>query len=54
MKKEFKPKYSGVLSECFWKRINSLKKSDQKQMYSLGVTLQNLEEFVLNLLNEKK
>ena len=44
-----KPKYSGDKSRKFWKKVNALKK-DQSRMYALGCALQNLEEYVLEML----
>lgn len=42
--------YSGPLSHRFWERINALKKHEH--MYSLGIILQNLEEYVVATLLE--
>lgn len=42
--------YSGDKSEQFWSRVNALKGKNAKVLYSLGCELQNLEEFVLKLL----
>jgi len=43
--------YSGGASNDFWEKIKRIKdKSDWQEMYSLGVALQNLEEFVLKQL----
>ncbi len=43
--------YSGRKSKKFWKRVNKLNER-QGELYSLGVALQNLEEFVLILLDD--
>lgn len=48
--KTIKCKYSGKESIEFWDRVNALKDSDQQELYSLGVALQNLEGQVLNQL----
>ena len=45
-----KDKYAGELSKPFWKLVNSLKGADQQELYSLGVCLQNLEDYVLRML----
>ena len=50
--KNFKPKYSGKKSKKFWKNINSFTPEYQRELYSLGVALQNLECQVLKALNE--
>ena len=46
---QIQPAYSGEKSGDFWKQVNALR--DRKcEVYSLGVALQNLEEFVLKIL----
>jgi hypothetical protein len=41
--------YSGPNSVKFWKRIANIEdESDYASAYSLGVVLQNIEEYVLN------
>lgn len=52
MTKIFKPKYSGKKSAKFWKSVNSFLPEYQRELYSLGVALQNLEHQVLKALNE--
>jgi hypothetical protein len=42
-------KYSGRNSVKFWDRINKLDKRHD-EMFSLGVVLQNLEDFILKQL----
>ena len=46
--------YSGDNSKLFWRKVNSLPDSEQSELYSLGVALQNLEGFVLKRLSEVK
>ena len=44
-------RYSGKSSTKFWDVIRSIKnESDRQELYSLGVALQNLEEYVLKQL----
>ena len=43
-------KYSGPASVGFWRRVNRLK-DGQSPVYTAGVILQNLEEYVLGLLD---
>lgn len=50
--KKIKYKYSGKKSEKFWDAINKMNISEQSEMYSLGVALQNLEHQVIKRLNE--
>jgi hypothetical protein len=43
--------YSGDNSGIFWKRISETKNEESHdELYSLGVILQNLEEFILKKL----
>lgn len=43
--------YSGNGSKTFWSRVNRLKDEiDHTTVYTLGVALQNHEEFVLRIL----
>lgn len=43
--------YSGNASKQFWEIVNSLKNdADRQELYSLGVALQNHEEYVLRTL----
>ena len=43
--------YSGKASKQFWDIVNSLKNdADRQELYSLGVALQNHEEYVLRTL----
>ena len=45
--------YSGDASRDFWRIVNFLpSKIDVAELYSLGVALQNLEEFVLKRLHD--
>lgn len=46
--------YSGEKSTEFWDKVNSLNDSDQQELYSLGVALQNLEGQVLRALEGAK
>jgi len=50
------PRYSGKKSRKFWRKIQKLKGADSQELYSLGVALQNLEEFVIKcyLIAEEK
>jgi hypothetical protein len=43
-------KYSGDDSSEFWDRVNALESPEWDALYSLGVVLQNLEEYVLGQL----
>jgi hypothetical protein len=46
-----KPRYSGDKSKRFWKQINALNNHGQwKELYSIGVHLQNLESEALKML----
>lgn len=49
-----KHQYSGKLSKEFWYKIDSLSDSDQQELYTLGVELQNLESKVLRKLENAK
>ena len=42
--------YAGRRSHKFWRRVNALPRMEQHALYSLGVALQNLEDFVLTQL----
>lgn len=48
--KQWSPRYSGNKSKVFWKRVNKLRKGDWQEMFSLGVALQNMEQYVLKQL----
>ena len=45
------PHYSGPLSKDFWLRVDGLGQRDHDVVYALGVALQHLESFVLQMLN---
>lgn len=46
-----RPKYSGKESKEFWHIVSSLEtESDRQEVYSLGVALQNMEQYVLKQL----
>jgi len=49
--RKLKPKYSGKDSIQFWNTINSDEKH-QKELYSLGCILQELEGYVLERVNK--
>lgn len=49
-----KPHYSGDKSEKFWKQIGQLKQGDHREVYALGVALQDLEGRVLTALRNAK
>lgn len=51
-KRPIEPAYSGRRSTAFWDAVNSLPKKRRGELYSLGVLLQNTEEFVLKQLKE--
>lgn len=47
--------YSGKSSKKFWDIVNSINnESDQQELYSLGVALQNMEGYVLKRLRDIK
>lgn len=47
--------YSGNASKDFWNIVNSIKNdADRQELYSLGVALQNHEEYVLRTLSQIK
>jgi hypothetical protein len=47
--------YSGDKSNDFWSIIESIKNNaDRQELYSLGVALQNMEEYVLKQLQHVK
>jgi len=50
-KKPLKHRYSGTKSHKFWQFVNASKNKDE--VYSLGVALQNLEEFVLKRIKDE-
>jgi len=53
--KKLSHRYSGDKSKRFWRIVNNLQNEiDRGEIYSLGVALQNLEEFVLKRLNDVK
>ncbi len=44
--------YSGTASKNFWETVSQIKdKSDHQEIYSLGVALQNMEDYVLKQLH---
>lgn len=46
-------RYSGKKSHKFWNVIAKLTNGcDRQELYSLGVALQNLEQYVLKCLND--
>lgn len=48
-------RYSGSKSTHFWATVNAIDNdSDRNEMYSLGVALQNMEEYVLKQLSYKR
>lgn len=47
-----KPTYSGKNSKKFWNKINTQPACVQNELYSLGIALQNLEDFVLKRFND--
>ena len=50
-----KANYYGNSSKSFWSIVNAIKKdSDRQEIYSLGVALQNMEEYVLRRLHSIK
>ena len=49
-----KPRYSGPLSEAFWREVWGLTEPDHSVAYALGVALQDLEDFVLKHLREAR
>lgn len=46
-KEPLPPRYSGELSREFWARVAKLRLVERREIYSLGVALQNLEHQVL-------
>lgn len=47
--------YSGNGSTDFWNIVNNIKnKTDRQELYSLGVALQNMEDYVLSQLQNIK
>lgn len=54
MKKQLSYRYSGENSKDFWKQIDTLKGWRQKEMYALGCSLQQLEEFTLKRMEDNK
>jgi len=40
-------RYSGKKSKDFWKLVGAIPEPEHGELYSLGVALQNLEEFVI-------
>jgi len=47
--------YSGNASKKFWEAVNSIKnKANRQEVYSLGVALQNLEEYVLRQMHNSR
>lgn len=54
-KKKLEYRYSGEKSHKFWDIVNSIKhEPDKQELYSLGVALQNMEEYVLKQLKNAK
>jgi hypothetical protein len=50
-----KHQYSGNASKDFWNIVNSINnEADRQELYSLGVALQNMEEYVLKQLQHLK
>jgi hypothetical protein len=49
--KPLEHRYSGGKSKIFWQYVRVSK--NHKEMYSLGVALQNLEEFVLKRMKDE-
>ncbi len=50
-----KSQYSGHGSRDFWEIVNSIKnEADHQELYSLGVALQNMEDYVLKRLKNIK
>ena len=48
MKIKIRKYYSGKASKDFWDAVKIIKnESDRQEIYSLGVALQNLEEYVI-------
>lgn len=43
-------KYSGHNSVGFWKRVSALEPDEKRAIYTAGVMLQNMEEYVLRIL----
>ena len=53
MKIKIRKYYSGKASKDFWDAVKIIKnESDRQEIYSLGVALQNLEEYVIKRLND--
>jgi len=53
MAKKLEHRYSGEKSQPFWDKVNSISiknEADRQEIYSLGVALQNHEEYVLRQL----
>jgi len=50
-KKPLRYRYSGDGSHKFWQFVKACKNHDE--MYSLGVVLQNLEDFVLKRMSDE-
>jgi hypothetical protein len=49
---EVKGKYSGEESKEFWDAVNAIRnEANRQELHSLGVALQNHEEYVLHVLN---
>lgn len=44
--------YSGEKSRKFWDEVGGLGESDNQELYSLGVCLQDLEHYVLKRLTQ--
>jgi len=49
---KIKHRYSGEKSKDFWNVVNAINSKEHGELYSLGVVLQNLEEFVLKRLKD--
>lgn len=53
--KKVHPRYSGKHSDDFWNAVSKIKNpTDHAVVYSLGVALQTLEDYVLNQLKMAK
>ena len=51
--KEIKKHYSGIFSVKFWREVDKIKDdADKQEIYSLGVALQNMEEYVLKRFDD--
>ena len=50
---KLKEKYAGKRSKKFWDAVNNSPKN-KNELYSLGVVLQNLEDYVLKRIKDSK